>query len=183
MSIELPRFAWKDIFRLINRLAAEIEKKHGGRIPHESLLDIAIANAFREDPDRMDLAKYARHCRQRFDRANRKVIVRPDGGVLFVPGSLITPKAHERVRMRLMEPVDLIAWGETEATARANILRVFDGRVAYRAERLREAALRPDLRNLGDIEQAFHGYVPSKGDDNPDLGNPRTDDDDEDGPA
>lgn len=163
--LRMPPYARRDMTYLINNIARRIADENNGKIDDVFRIEMLLKQELLKNPERIDLDKYVKDCRKRWEKLNHEVLI-PDGltGVRFVPGTFLVVGRRARVMMKKASPTDVVAWQQVDDEAKNNFLRTLRERDEYRNRCLREFAANRDCMVLGDIEAKLHGYIETDGD-------------------
>lgn len=159
VEMRRPRYSRRSILFTVQRIANEISKENGGKVPDVFFID---ASEMEEHPDLLDLDKFVRDMRKHWERANNIAINKKEGGNLFVPGAYVTLGKRMRGQMKNLDPItDAAAWMQQDDEARRNFTTTMDRRQRYQLQIIEEANRHRDCKTLGDLEMKLRGWVPS----------------------
>lgn len=165
IKLKRPSFARRSILYTVQRIANQIAKENGGKIPDVFLIDSALKRELMDDPELLDLDKAARLFRQHWEAANNETINGRIGGNVFVPGAYVPVGKRIKGQMKNLDPItDVAAWLQKDEDAKNNFLNTINWRQGEKLRVIDEATRNPDCRTWGDLESKLRGWKPSAAD-------------------
>jgi|ERR1700742_5052247 hypothetical protein len=184
--IKLRRPGWsrRSVLHTVQRIANEIAKDNGGKIPDVFLIDAAIKRELMRDPELLDLDRAAMDQRKYWERVNNSTInSRKGSSSLFIPSLFVPVGKRVKGRMKDLDPItEVAAWLEKDQQVMDNFNNTMNWRQGRKLKIIEEANRNRDCKTWGALETKLRGWAPTPTDDElfPDAdGAPAADDDDE----
>lgn len=164
--IRRPRYTRRSILYTVQRIANEIAKANGGKVPDVFQIDARLKQELIADPDLLDLDKACRDMRKHWERANNIAVNSRAGGILYVPGAYVSVGKRMRGQMVTLDPItDAAAWMQQDDEASRNFNATMDRRKRYQLQIIQEGTINRDCKTLGELETKLRGWTPTPDDD------------------